>query len=100
MELLHSPDELNKKNHAGAHLLISNFGFRSATPLDAAVFDVLDRINEWKQERPPVLVFASPDSGNTNRKAVLRRGAWEYASGWSELFKLIELLFGRDVRDP
>ena len=41
-------------------------------------------------------VFAGPgEHVAKNRMACLRQGAWEYATGWSELYRLIEVLFGR-----
>jgi hypothetical protein len=77
-----------------ADLLLTNFGYRKAS--SAVAFDVLERLRRSPQ-RPPVIVFAGGDHAAENRKEVLRRGAFEYASGWSELFGLIERLFGREV---
>jgi len=85
-------DQLQQDEHASARLIISNFGFRG--PDDAVAFDLLQKVNAWP-ERPPVIVFAGGDHKYRNRLAAIRRGAWDYACRWTELFELIERLFGR-----
>ena len=86
--------ELRRDEHASAQLIITNFGYRGAG--DSGAFDVLDAVRDWP-ERPPVIVFASGRHAPDNRLACLRRGAWEYAYEWPELFECIERLFGRKL---
>jgi hypothetical protein len=94
VELLQRPDQL-RDEHAQAALLITRFGHREG---GADAFDVLDRLRSWP-ERPPVVIFANENEHVAhNRLEVLRRGAWEYATGWPELFEAIERLFGRRTR--
>jgi hypothetical protein len=65
---------------------------------EARALRVLDRVRGWPT-RPPVIVFASrltpPQALRQNRLECLRRGAWEYTTVWSELYRYIELLFDR-----
>ncbi|MCX5746454.1 MAG: hypothetical protein NT062_28590 [Proteobacteria bacterium] len=45
-----------------------------------------------------MIVFAAnqaPDRLSDNRRQCLRRGAWEYTTAWSELYRAIELVLGR-----
>jgi hypothetical protein len=90
LEVLNSAADLGPR-HASVDLVLTCFGYRRG---GAAAFDVMARVNEWP-ERPPAMVFASGHNAEENRAAFLRRGGWEYASGWQELFRLIEKLFGR-----
>jgi len=94
VEILAGPDELSEARHAGLDLLISHYGHRAGR--DAVAVEVLGRVGRWA-DRPPVIVFASGHYADENRWRVLRLGAFEYGSGWRELFRLIEQLFGRAV---
>ena len=90
-----SASELQEHDHAGAKLLLTHYGHRE--PGGAAAIDLLDAVNGWP-ERPPVIVFCKPgEHADGNRERVLRRGAYELATDWGELFQLIEHLFGRRV---
>lgn len=85
--------------HAEAALLVTHFGYDPRTR-DSRAFRVLDVLRTWPT-RPPVIVFASPTAPVAeNRRECLRRGAWEYATDWSELYRLIEVLFGRTPGTP
>lgn len=86
---LTSPSEL-RPEHFEADLLITRMGYRSAK--DATAYEVLEQLR-GEARRPPVVVFASGLHAKENRREVLRRGAWEFASGWPELFRMIEVLF-------
>jgi len=94
VEILRSVADL-RPQHAGADLILTRFNYRG--PDDAEAFDVMAHVGRWPN-RPPVIAFATGDFAEKNREAFLRRGGWEYASGWQELFRLIELLFGRRTR--
>lgn len=88
-----SEHELDEVRDAGAALIVTQFGYMN--PNDSRADRVLDRMQAWRR-RPPVIVFASNDSPLVeNRVRCLRRGAWEYACEWSELYRLIEVLFKR-----
>lgn len=91
---LRSYRELNQREHQHAKLIISSYGYRG--PDNAAALDLLNHLRHWEQ-RPPVIVFSDPDPRYVaeNRERVLRRGAYELATRWGELFELIERLFGR-----
>ncbi len=90
--IIKEPDDLNQEKHSSAALLITHFGYRDHER--PVVEDVMRHLRTW-DDRPPVVVFASPEHAKKNRARVLRLGAWEYASRWGELFRLIEGLFGR-----
>lgn len=92
VNLIAVPDELDEENHSDADLLITHFGYK-----DGIAAKVLGRVGSWGDERPPVIVFATPEHAAENRSRVLRLGAFEYAWDWGELFRLIEQLFGRDL---
>ena len=98
VEPLGLPADLSKEAHASARLLITRFGYGLGDGGEPEAWSVLREVGSWG-ERPPVLVFGSPDKKHEadNRREVIRRGAWEYATDWSELFGLIERLFGREV---
>ncbi len=84
--------------HAAADLVITHFGHRGGD--DVRAFRVLEALRGWPT-RPPVIVFASPgDHSAANRRACLHRGAWEYATQWSELNRLIEVLLSRNPGSP
>ena len=88
-----APEGLNEQEHAHAELIITYYGYDDRK----AALRVLDAVNQWG-ERPPVVVFSSPgDFAPKNRRAALRRGAYDLATQWSELFRIIEELFGREV---
>ncbi len=87
VELLKSPDALEERRHAGAALVISQFGFERSIG-----FRVLARLSQWG-ERPPAVIFATGEHAAENRRAVLRRGGVEYCSDWQALFRTIERLF-------
>ena len=93
-----SAAQLDEDEHSEAQLLITHFGYDKATG-HAAAYDVLSKVNRWER-RPPVIVFASGDHAYQNRLEVIRRGAFELASRWSELFEQIERLFGRLADAP
>ncbi len=84
--------ELDEARHGTAQLLLTQFGFQTGR-----AFAVLERVRGWK-ERPPVIVFAAtgqPEQAARNREQCLRRGAWEYATEWGELYRAIEQVLGR-----
>lgn len=92
IEDLSGPAELDEGRHAGADVLLTSFGHH-----DGLAFRLLETVGRWK-ERPPVIVFAAPldaDLLARNRRECLRRGAWEYTTDWSELYRAIELVVGR-----
>lgn len=92
VEALAHDGELDDARHAGADLLITQFGHGSGR-----AFAVLERVRAWP-ERPPVIVFAgraTPEQVAGNREACLRRGACEYAVEWGELYRAIEQVLGR-----
>jgi CheY-like chemotaxis protein len=90
---LHDETELSE-SMADASLLITHFGFDRATT-DSRAYRVLEVLRAWRSH-PPVIVFAAPsDHVGRNRAECLRRGAWEYATQWSELYRLIEVLLSR-----
>ena len=92
---LTSLDQLTSAHH-DADLLLTHFGYDG--PGRSHAFELLDRLRGWPQ-RPPVIVFASgdatPEQLGANRRECLRRGAWEYATEWGELYRAIELVLGR-----
>ncbi|MBN2493010.1 MAG: SIR2 family protein [Deltaproteobacteria bacterium] len=90
VESLAGPGDLDPARHAGLDLLISHFGYHRQR--EAAALRLLAELQTW-EDRPPVIVFASGYEADENRRAVLRRGAYEYTSEWPGLFKLIEQLF-------
>lgn len=95
VEQLRHASELDERAHADADVILSNFGY--AAPDDAHAFRVLDKVRTWR-ERPPVIVFAAhapPEQLRTNRNSCLRRGAYEYAVEWGELYRAVEALLGR-----
>jgi hypothetical protein len=95
---LTSEEEL-KPEHRDAALLVTQFGY-DATYGTSRAFSMLERINAWPT-RPPVIVFASADGPTErNRQECIRRGAWEYATEWSELYRLIETLLSRKPGNP
>ncbi len=82
-------------DHSKAALLVTQFGYT-----DRRAFGVLDIVRTWPL-RPPVIVFADPRGPVAdNRRECLRRGAWEYATQWNELYALIEALFARAPGTP
>jgi hypothetical protein len=86
---------LDEATHAGADLVLCNFGHEA--PGRARAFRVLQRLAPWGT-RPPVIVFAGvgPEQQlRANREACLRRGAAEYTVGWGELYRTIEIVLGR-----
>ena len=93
VEPLDDPQQLDPSRHADASLILTSFGHA-----EGLAFSLLDRVRTWPT-RPPVIVFASPHTTpaqrQDNRTACLRRGAWEYTSQWSELYRAIELAVGR-----
>lgn len=93
VELLDNPSQLEEHEHGEASLILTSFGHA-----EALAFGLLDRVRTWSS-RPPVIVFAAPQREQhylvENRRQCLRRGAWEYATQWSELFRAIELAVGR-----
>jgi hypothetical protein len=95
---LDDPGALSEAAHGQAAAIVTSFGHA-----EGLAFAVLDRVNGWRT-RPPVLVFASPDPPEStlraNRRACLRRGAWEYAVEWSELFRALEVLLARTPGQP
>lgn len=92
---LHRPSEL-RAEHAKADLLLTHFAW-SPTGHHRAL-QVLELIRTWR-ESPPVIVFGSAEATKAqiaeNRTLCQRHGAFEYATQWSELYRLIESLFGR-----
>lgn len=81
--------------HADADLLITHFGAQAEQ--NHRAYQVLGRASAWAS-RPPVIVFAAPGTPaevQQKRMSCLRRGAFEYATEWPELYRLIESLFGR-----
>jgi hypothetical protein len=89
---LRHEDEL-RPEMSDASLLVTQFGYTNG---DSRAFRALERMKSWST-RPPVIVFASPDGPvEDNRRDCIRRGAWEYATQWSELFRLVEVLFSRN----
>ncbi len=89
---LAGPDDLDAENLDEVALIISRYGHHKGG--DPELAKVMTKLRS-KPKRPPVIVFASPDHAAGNRTEAIRMGAWEYASGWDELFRLIEQLFGR-----
>jgi CheY-like chemotaxis protein len=80
--------------HRDADVLVTQFGHDLISSSSRA-FRVLETVAKWPS-RPPVIVFASPDGPvDANRRECLRRGAGEYATQWSELYRLIETLLSR-----
>lgn len=71
-------------------LILTSFGYDRAGPPRAV--RLLERL---PRERPPVIVFAESTYREQNRRTCLRHGAWEFASGWRELYALIERLLAR-----
>lgn len=95
-----SEDELSADEHASADLLITHFGYNN--PGSARAYRVLDALRRWSSG-PPVLVFTAPGTPTqleSRRRECIRRGAWEYATKWGELYRLIETLLARQVGDP
>jgi hypothetical protein len=86
--------QLDRERHGHAALVITQFG-HDPTSGEARAHHVLDALRGWPV-RPPVIVFASPGLRVAeNRRSCLARGAWEYATQWSELYRSIEVLFAR-----
>jgi hypothetical protein len=83
--LLRDPSELEEAAHRGAELLITNHGEHNAAR-------VLRTVATWG-ERPPVIVFGAIED-DARRQGVLRRGAYDYCTKWSELFGAMDDLFG------
>ncbi len=92
VEQLDRPEALVADRHRGALLIISRFGYRASGQPDAV--RLLEVVSGWR-ERPPVIVFADPEHGRENRRRVLRSGAYELATDWRDLFRLVERLYGR-----
>ena len=95
VEALSSPVELDVLSHHGADLIITSYGHVEAGRSRA--FELLDLVGRWPT-RPPVIVFAGDATAAQlaeNRRQCLRRGAWEYATQWSELYGAIEVVLGR-----
>ena len=94
VDSLASEHDLDEAKHKDATLIVTQFGYDKSTG-DARAFHVLRKLSNWAT-RPPTIVFAaSSDHVMTNREKCLRRGAWEYATAWSELYRLIEVMLGR-----
>lgn len=91
VDILTLPEDLNEEYHGSAHILVTSYGHH-----DKVAGRVFDRLSSWR-ERPPVIVFASGVHAEENRMYALRRGAYEYAYTWNELFRLLEQLFGRKI---
>ncbi len=89
---LAGPNELDGEDLTKVALIISHYGHSQGG--DPELSNVMAKLRV-EAKRPPVVVFASPDYAAENRALAIRMGAWEYASGWDELFRLIEQLFGR-----
>ena len=90
VEIIGNPEEF-KSDDARADLVLTCFRYSKKGPM---AFRLMERLRMF-EERPPVIVFASGDHAEENRRELVRRGGWEYASGWQELFRLVEVLFGR-----
>lgn len=85
---LESETEITEE-HRGADLIITQYGTANSRALN-----VLERVRRW-DTRPPVIIFAGGYDVQARRHDCLRRGAWEYTTQWSELYRSIEVLFGR-----
>jgi CheY-like chemotaxis protein len=88
---LTSEHDLSERAHAQADLLITHFG-AGGTAEDARAYRVLSSVRGWRTG-PPVVVFTESSTPDQHRRDCIRRGAWEYATQWGELYRLIERLF-------
>lgn len=95
--LLSSPDQLDEQRHGHAAVILTSFGHK-----EGRAFALLERTRTWA-ERPPVIVFAAAGPSvelAENRRACLRRGAWEFTTQWHELYRAIELAVARVPGKP
>lgn len=93
VSLLASADELNHELHQDALLILSHFGYRAGEKPDVA--RVFEKVNAWG-DRPPVVVFGGAEFPLENRRVAQRLGAFELAVDWTDLMRVLELLFGRE----
>jgi hypothetical protein len=77
-----------------ARLVLTNWTNKDdpQKPVPAVVLEKLRRVRQ--NRHAPVVVFGFVDDPERRREAI-ERGAWEYATGWSELFNVLCRLFDR-----
>lgn len=71
-------------------VIITHYG-AGAEP--AVALQLLEKVRPLP-ERPPVIVFSTPQDAATRRRQVIRSGATEYTYRWSDLFAELERLLG------
>ena len=95
------PDEairMLKSDRADFDLVITHWGYVENLNSDEKIpssAEVLMRDMRQKNIEIPVLVFASGDHFDENRRKALALGAFEFVSTWADLFDNIEQIFKR-----
>jgi CheY-like chemotaxis protein len=94
VEIVDGPDEaLDRLASAEYDLVITRFGYAEAVDSEGREFSLAEQlITEMHRRGPraPVIVFASREHADENKRTALRLGAIDYTFSWEGLFRTIE----------